>query len=182
MSSGGSTMSRRDRLILAVVGVAILYVLAVLFFFNWWKGAWSLARKNYEKAKTTLAGERQLIADRAYWQERLEQSQLQMPIVGEDDLPSTHWKAVVESLAQQNNFHIVSFSNDGREEDLGEVWELAIDIEFRSSLRRLVEFFYTLQTTEEGLFDVRMLEINGKKPGVLSGKFTLTCAYKKGSF
>jgi len=179
MSASG--ISRRNRLVLAVVGVVFLYGLAVLAFFKWWTPEWGRAVRAYDKAAAKLAGEKQLIRDRNVWSERLERSQLQMPMIDEDELSVTRWKRVVEGLARDHNFHILGYNSDGREEDLGEVWELALDIQYRSSLQRLIEFFYALDTTEEGLFDIRQLEISTKKPGELTGKFTLTCAYKKGS-
>lgn len=177
-------MSRRDRAVLAAAGVLMLYGLAAFLFFGMGRrDAWTKAQKGYERAAARLAGERALVADRDAWRDRLEAIQLQMPTIAEDELAATRWKRVVEKIAAAHSFHILGYgaTSDGREEDLGEVWELALDIQYRSSLARLVEFLYALDTSEEGLFDVRQIEIATKKPGELTGKFTLTCAYKKGS-
>lgn len=178
--SGFSSMSRRDRTIL--VAVALVAVLGfAAFCFVRGLGDWSVARKKYEKQTEKLDAQRHLIADREEWAERLERSQLQMPMIDTDELPATRWKRVVGTIARDHGFQILGYNNDGVEEDQGEVWELALDIQFRSSLRRLVEFLYALDTSDEGLFDVRQLEISTKRPGELTGKFTLTCAYKKGT-
>lgn len=179
-----SGMSRRDRAILAVVVLLLLYGFAALLFFTGRRAAWTKARQTHQTAVQRLAGERRLIADREAWSDKLEHIQLQMPMIPEDKLAVTHWKKIVEEIARNHSFHIIGYSADNKKEedkevDLGEVWELSLDIEYRSSLRRLVEFLYALNTSEEGLFDVRQLEVSTRKPGELNGKLTLTCAYKK---
>lgn len=179
-----SGMSRRDRALLAVVVMLLLYGFAALLFFMGRKDAWVKAQRDHQRAVQRLAGERQLVADREAWSDRLEHIQLQMPVIGEDKLATTHWKKIVEDIARPLSFHIVGYATDNKkeedkEEDLGEVWELSLDIQYRSSLRRLVEFLYALDNSEVGLFDVRKLEISQRKPGELTGNLTLTCAYKK---
>jgi len=179
-----SRMSRRDRAVLAVLAVVLLYGFAALLFVMGRGSAWETARKAFAKESRKFENERALIAKRAYWSDRLEEIRLEMPEIPEGELASTRWKRVVEKIAAAHSLQILGYSSnsDGVETDLGEVWELALDIQYRSSLQRLVEFLYALDTSKEGLFDVRQIDISKtKNPGELTGKFTLTCAYKKGS-
>ena len=70
------------------------------------------------------------------------------------------------------------------EEDHGGVWEMPVEVKYdNTSLQRLVEFLYAVNTAEDAMMDVREIEINaarGKNAGALHGKIVLTCAYLKG--
>jgi hypothetical protein len=71
------------------------------------------------------------------------------------------------------------------EEDHGGVWEMPVEVKYdNTSLLRLVEFLYAVNTVEDAMMDVREIEINaarGKNAGALHGKIVLTCAYLKGN-
>ena len=53
-----STMSRRERTACAVLGMAVLYGLAVLLFFTGREAAWAKARKAYAREAKTSASAR----------------------------------------------------------------------------------------------------------------------------
>lgn len=175
----GSGMPRRERAVLAVVLVVVLYAVAVLMWFMGREDAWAKSRKGYERAARQLAIENKLIAKRSSWLERAETESLKMPVAEEGESTQTRWQRMLEKVAGEYSIRIVS-EQPKAEEEHGGVWELPIEVKYEASLVRLVEFLYALNTAEGAMFDVRDLDISAKNNGVLSGKFTLTCAYMKG--
>ena len=177
--------SRRDRMVIAIVVVVALYALAALLWFTGRDQAWANARKGYEKELKTLQREKALIRDRALWEERAETKRLRMPLVGEGDVPATRWERIIERLAREYHVSVgKGLKAQQVEEDHGGVWEMPVDVKYdNTSLLRLVEFLYAVNTVEDAMMDVRELEINaarGKSAGALNGKIVLTCAYLKG--
>ena len=176
--------SRRDRMIIAIVVVVALYAFAALLWFTGRGDAWARARKGYEKELRTVEREKALIDDRAFWEERAEIKRLRMPLVGEDEMPATRWERIIEDLTTQ--YHVntgkgLKASED--EENHGGVWEVPVEVKFdNTSLQRLVEFLYAVNTAKGAMMDVRELEVSvrGKNVGAMNGKMVLTCAYIKG--
>ncbi len=183
MTTSGAK-SRRDRMIIAVVVVVVLYALAALLWFTGRGQAWANARKGYEKELKNVQREDALINDRGLWEERAETKRLRMPLVGEDEKPATRWERIVERLATQYHVSVGKGLKAQQEEDHGGVWEMPVEVKYdNTSLQRLVEFLYEVNTAEDALMDVREIEINaarGKSAGALHGKMVLTCAYLKG--
>ena len=177
--------SRRDRMVIAIVVVVVLYALAVLLWFTGRQVAWKKAREGYEKEVVTLRQQKKLIGDRDLWEERAETKRLRMPMVGEDDMPATRWERIIERLAQEYHVSVgKGLKAQQVEEDHGGVWEMPVEVKYdNTSLLRLVEFLYAVNTAEDAMMDVRELEINaprGKNAGALNGRVVLTCAYLKG--
>ena len=178
--------SRRDRMAIAIVVVVVLYALAALLWFTGRNQAWATARKGYEKEVKTLQREKALISDRDLWEERAETKRLRMPLVGEDEMPATRWERVIERLAEEYHVSVgKGLKAQQVEEDHGGVWEMPVEVKYdNTSLLRLVEFLYAVNTAEDAMMDVREIEINaprGKNAGALHGKVILTCAYLKGN-
>ena len=185
MTTSGAK-SRRDRMIIAIVVVVALYALAAFLWFTGRGDAWSRARKAYDKEVATFEREKALIRDRDLWEERAETKRLRMPLVGEDEMPATRWERIVERLAEQYHVSVgKGLKAQQVEEDHGGVWEMPVDVKYdNTSLLRLVEFLYAVNTVEDAMMDVREIEINaarGKNAGALHGKIVLTCAYLKGN-
>ena len=176
--------SRRDRMIIAVVVVGVLYALAAILWFTGRNKAWANARKNYEKELKTFEREKALINDRALWEERAEVKRLRMPFVGESEAPASRWERIIEILAEEYHVSVgKGLKAQQGEEDHGGVWEMPVDVKYdNTSLQRLVEFLYAVNKSEDAMMDVRELEIavRGKNVGALNGKLVLTCAYLKG--
>ena len=177
--------SRRDRMVIAIVVVVVLYALAVLLWFTGRQAAWEKARKGYEKEVVTLRQQKKLIGERALWEERAETKRLRMPLVAEDDMPATRWERIIERLAQKYHVSVgKGLKAQQVEEDHGGVWEMPVEVKYdNTSLLRLVEFLYAVNTAEDAMMDVREIEINaarGKNAGALHGKIVVTCAYLKG--
>ena len=178
--------SRRDRMVIAIVVVVALYALAALLWFTGRRQAWATARKNYDKEVKKLQREKALINDRPLWEERAETKRLRMPLVDEDEKSGTRWERVIERLARQYHVSVgKGLKATLQEEDHGGVWEMPVEVKYdNTSLLRLVEFLYAVNTVEDAMMDVREIEINaarGKNAGALHGKIVLTCAYLKGN-
>ena len=185
MTMSGSK-SRRDRMVIAIVVVVVLYALAALLWFTGRQPAWKKARADYEKEVKKFQREKALINDRALWEERAETKRLRMPQVQEDDNPGTRWERVIERLAKEYHVSVGKGLKAAQqvEEDHGGVWEMPVEVKYdNTSLLRLVEFLYALNNAEDAMMDVREIDINadrGKNAGALHGKIVLTCAYLKG--
>ncbi len=183
--------SRRDRMIIAVVAVAALYAFAALLWAMGRGKAWERARENYKKELMTLQSEKDLINDRPKWEARAEEARQRMPHVATDEKPektAAGWERVVERLAGEHHVNVgrrlkaqPHEKKDDREGESPEgVQEMPVEVVYENtSLQRLVEFLYAVNTAEDAMMDVRELEISakGKSPGALNGKIVLTCVY-----
>ncbi|MGN0846673.1 MAG: hypothetical protein ACI4RA_04730 [Kiritimatiellia bacterium] len=174
------TMSRRDRTILAIVGLVLFYGLAAMLFFSGRQAAWEKSRKAYDREAKKLARQKRLIAERPQWVARADEVSLKMPTAEEGESTQTRWQRILERIAAEHNVNILG-EQPKTEEDHGGVWEMPIEVRYEASLVRLVEFLYALENVEDAMFDVRDIDISAKNTGYLTGKFTLTCAYMKGS-
>ena len=107
-----------------------------------------------------------------------------MPTVADGTVSARRWERVIEDLTTQ--YHVntgkgLKASED--EENHGGVWEVPVEVKFdNTSLQRLVEFLYAVNTAKGAMMDVRELEVSvrGKNVGAMNGKMVLTCAYIKG--
>ena len=175
-----STMSRRDRTFIAVIGVMMLYGIAAAIFFMGRDKAWEKSRKAYDREVAKYERQKKLIGDRQSWQDRAEQVSVKMPMAEEDESTQTRWQRVLDRLATEHHISILG-EQPKPEEEHGGVWEMPIEVRYEASLVRLVEFLYALNNVEDAMFDVRDIDITSKNNGFLTGKLTLTCAYMKGS-
>ena len=175
-----STMSRRDRTLLAVIGILLLYGVAAALFFTGRDKAWEKSRKAYEREAKKFERQQKLITERNAWQTRAEEVSVKMPMAAEGESTQTRWQRILERIANEHSISILG-EQPKPEEEHGGVWEMPIEVKYEASLVRLVEFLYALNNVEDAMFDIRDIDITSKNNGFLSGKFTLTCAYMKGS-
>ena len=183
MTAAGAK-SRRDRTSIAVVVVVVMYALAAVMWFTGRGAAWTRARKGYEKERNALLREKALIGDRETWEERAEIKRLRMPTVEDGVVSATRWERVIEKLAEQYHVSVGKGLKAAQtEEDHGGVWEVPVEVRFdNTSLQRLVEFLYAVNTAKDAMMDVRELDVSvrGRNVGAMNGKMVLTCAYIKG--
>ena len=175
-----SKMSRRDRTLLAIVGVLLLYSVAAVLFFTRQGKSWERSRKSYEREEKEFERQKKLIGERSAWVARSEEVSVKMPTASEGESTQTRWQRILERVANEHSVNILG-EQPKPEEEHGGVWEMPIEVKYEASLVRLVEFLYALNNVEDAMFDVHDIDITSKNNGFLSGKFTLTCAYMKGS-
>jgi len=174
-------LSRRDRGILAVTGVLLLYGLTAGWWFMSQEDGVARARKNWEKARATRQKEARLISQRAQWNADYEAEREKMPTFPEGESTDTYWLTRMDALAQANNVAI-SQRQGGKEEEVGDVLEQPIEVKnWEASLESLVKFVCALEKADGAMFDVRNLVIRPSSGhnGYLKGSFSLSCAYMR---
>ena len=173
--------SLREKAILAIVGVIVLYAIAVGFWFFSAESAWKKAAKGYATAKATYQREVKLIGEKGKWTEAYESEKAQMPMFEAGKATDTTWRRKLDELAEKNHIAITS-ARTGKEIEAGDVLELPIEeIRWEGSLESLVRLMHELENTSEGMFDITQLNFKPipAKKGYLSGSFTLNCAYMR---
>ena len=171
----------RQKAVTAVLGVVVLYALAVILWFTSQEAAWRKARKNYESAKAKVASERKMISQKRRWTEDYELEKKAMPLFSGDQATDTKWLSVVDELARTNHVWISQREN-GKEIQAGDVYELeVVGRGWEGALESLVKFLHILENTDRGMFDVKTLNLkpNGAKKGYLKGSFSVSCAYMR---
>ena len=174
-----SAMSSKDRNLLLVAVVGVLYAFAALTAKKQVE-SWKVGRNAYRAAQKRLAEERALIAADGEWKARYEEVRDLMPTFAYERDVATHWLNVMDSVASRNGLTI-SRRQTGKELEVGDVFELPIECkDWEGSLESLVRFLYEL-SSEGAMLDVRQLFIRpSNRPGYLKGTFTLYCAYMRG--
>ncbi len=172
--------SLREKAILAIVGMALLYALAVVLWFVSQESAWKKAARTYRRACDTYEKELRLISERQKWNDAYEDEKSQMPTFAFGKTTDTTWLQKMDELAERHHISI-SQRQGGAEVEKGDVLELPIEVRnWEGALESLVRFLHELENTSEGMFDVASLSFKpSSKKGYLKGSFTLTCAYMR---
>ncbi len=170
----------REKALLAVVGVVVLYAIAAALWFLSAQSAWEKAMRNYRRAKATYQAECELIAERQRWTDAYESEKAAMPTFEAGKATDTTWLQKMDDMATKNRVQI-SQRQAGQEIEVGEVLELPIEVRsWEGSLEALVKFMYELENTDSGMFDIGQLNFKpSSKKGYLRGSFTLKCAYMR---
>ena len=172
--------SLREKALMAVVVVVLLYAGAVAYWFLAAEKSWTKAARDYAKAKETFAKEEKLIGEKRKWTDAYEEEKAAMPTFEVGKTTDTTWLSKMDELARKHRIQI-SQRQGGKEVSEGDVLELPIDVQsWEGSLEALVKFMHELENTSEGMFDVRAINFKpSAKKGYLKGRFTLTCAYMR---
>lgn len=176
-----STISSREKTMLLVAVVAVLYAFAGLSYKKQ-AANWKVAERVYLAAQKKVQDERALIAARDDWSARYEQMRDLMPVFPYEQDVDTYWLNIMDQTASRNGLTIARRQAIGKGEEIGDVFELPIDCKgWEGSLESLVKFLHDLQK-EGAMLDVRQLFIQpvSGKPGILKGTFILTCAFMRG--
>ena len=172
--------SLKEKALMAVLGMVLLYAVAVASWFFYAQDAWKKSSRAYNTAKETYLKERKLISERAKWASAYEDEKSNIPAFEDGKALDTTWNRVIGKILEENKI----WNRDiqaGKETDAGEVLELPIEVKnWEGSLEALVKFMYALENAEQGMFDVKNLNFKpSSKKGYLRGSFTLTCAYMR---
>ena len=172
--------SLREKAVMAMLGVIVLYAIAVGVWFFSAEDAWKKAAKNYDKAKDTYLKEVKLIGEKQKWTDAYEDEKAQMPTFEAGKATDTTWRRKLDEIAEKHHFLIAS-AQTGKEVEAGDVLELPIDVKsWEGSLEALVRLMHELENTSEGMFDITQISFRpSSKKGYLKGSFTLNCAYMR---
>lgn len=175
-----NSKSLREKALIAVVGVIMLYAVAAVLWFVSQEDAWKRAAKAYDRAKKTYESERKLIGERQQWNDAYEEEKAQMPTFAFGKSTDTTWLQKMDELAEKHHISIMQ-RQPGKEVEKGDVLELQIEVRnWEGALESLVRFMHELENTTEGMFDVGYLNFKpSAKRGYMKGSFTLTCAYMR---
>lgn len=175
-----NAMSLREKAVLAVLGMVLLYFLAAALWFVSQQDAWRKAARSYAQARKTYLDECRLISERQKWNQAYEDEKALMPMFEAGKVTDTTWQRKMEEIATKNHISI-SQRQVGKEEEVGDVYELPIEVKsWEGALESLVKFLHELENTDEGMFDVRTINMRpSSKRGYLKGSLTVTCAYMR---
>lgn len=180
--SAEKTMSLKERTIAAVIGVVLLYAVAVALWFMSQENAWRLSKKKYIQAREQRIREDRLIRQTAKWNNAYEAERAKMPTFEEDEKGiDVKFLSRMETLSQENAMTI-SRRQPGQEQEVGDVYELPVTVnDWEGSLDNLVKFIYALERDEDNMFDLSSLTVkpSASHRGYLKGSFVLTCAYMR---
>ena len=170
----------KEKAMMAVVAVVVLYAVAVGVWFFSAESAWKRAAKAYGKECDRYEQEEKLISERRKWNELYDREKAAMPTFEAGKATDTVWLRKVEDLARTNLVLITSIDS-GKEVEAGDVLELPIEVKaWEGSLEALVKFMHALENTSEGMFDVKEISLRpSQKKGYLRGSLSITCAYMR---
>ena len=170
----------REKAMLAVVAVVVLYAVAVGVWFFSAESAWKRAAKAYRRECDRYGQGEKLISERRKWNELYDREKAAMPTFEAGKATDTVWLRKVEDLARTNLVLITSIDS-GKEVEAGDVLELPIEVKsWEGSLEALVKFMHALENTPEGMFDVKEISLKpSQKKGYLRGSLSITCAYMR---
>lgn len=172
----------KEKALIATIAVVLMYALAGVTWFVYADGAWKKAAKTYERTTQTFEKEERLISQKRKWNDAYESEKAAMPMFADGQATDTTWLRKVEEIAKANNV-LITQSTYGKEIEAGDVLELPIEVRnMEASLESLVKFMHALETSTEGMFDIKELNVqpNKSKKGYLKGSMSITCAYMRG--
>lgn len=175
-----SARSQAERALMSIIGVVVLYAIAVAAWFFYAAEAWNKARRRYEDAAKTCVKEKRLIGEKTKWEEAYEDEKAQMPTFDAGKSTDTAWLRKMEEVAQRNLILLGQHYADA-EIDADDVKELPLKATgCEGSLEALVRFMHELENTDDGMYSISQLRLKpSRKQGYLNLDFTLNCAYMR---
>lgn len=171
----------KEKILVSIAGMIILYAIAVVAWFLYFEGSWRAAARKCDRERARYEREAALIGERERWDLAYESEKAAMPVFEGGKATDTVYLERIETLAREHRVLITQI-DAGEEIQADDVLELPIEVKsFESSLEALVKFMYALESTTNGMFDVKTLSVqpNKSKPGYLRGSFSLTSAYMR---
>lgn len=169
----------REKAVLAALGAGAVYALTALWGFTSCAKSWESSAKKEKRAFEIYERERNMISQRAEWDELYAEEASQIPVVEGAQSADTIWMGVMDGIATANNIFITE-RKPGREEESGDMQQTTVDIRWTGAVESLVKFMYDLENTDKGKFDVQSLSFSpGKKKGYMGGTMTLVCIFKR---
>lgn len=174
-------LSLRDRALLMILGIVVLYVAAGLAWIMSVQHKWTVSLKKYRDTVKKYERENDLIAQTDRWNMEYISEKEKMPMFPEGEDVDTHWMNMMDNLAT-TNYIAISRRQYGKEVSKGDVFELPVEVSgWEGSLEGLVKFLWDVQSNGQSMMDVSAITIRpSQKKGFLKGTFTLTCAYMRG--
>ena len=170
-------VSEREKGLLVVTVLVLLYG-ALFMVYGKQRDKINAAIGQRRQRETQLAMERDLISQRAIWDEAYGDNSSLMPVFESARQVETHWLNLVERLAKDSGLTIIR-RQVGEERQEGDVFEIPIECrEWEGSLESVVKFLYAVHS-EGAMLDVRKLTVRpaGGKAAAGTLRGSVYCAY-----
>ena len=157
----------REKAIMAMLGMAVLYAFAVILWFTSAESSWKKAAKAYDKAKKTYQSEVKLIGEKKKWTDAYENEKATMPTFEAGKATDTTWRRKLDEIAAKHLI-VISSAQTGKEVEAGDVLELPIEVKsWEGCLESLVKFMHELENTNDGMFDITQLNFKPSSKKVI---------------
>ena len=151
-------VSEREKGLLVVTVLVLLYG-ALFMVYGKQRDKINAAIGQRRQRETQLAMERDLISQRAIWDEAYGDNSSLMPVFESARQVETHRLNLVERLAKDSGLTIIR-RQVGEERQEGDVFEIPIECrEWEGSLESVVKFLYAVHS-EGAMLDVRKLTVH----------------------
>ena len=159
---------------------AMVLILAATYWFGQPKAkAWKAAVKDREALTRKMKEINRLLEDQTNVNQRLDALRKQLPQhpVGKD--VTAELLITLERTAQQHGLILLRREPE-KEKSVDDLYEVAINCTWESTLDALVHFLYALQI-QGAILDIRQLTLTPGQggPDRLKGNFTVDCAYTR---
>ena len=172
-------ISRRELILLLLTLAAALFgataILARPKF-----DAWKDIRRRQREVREAIEADRRLIGQRERWANDFDELKAYLPQYPMDKKMDIHWLSIMDTAAARHGVRIMKRQVEA-EERVGDIYELPIEVrDWEGSLAAIVGFLFDLQS-QGAMLDIRHLYMKPDKQKILSGRFTLYCAYTRES-
>lgn len=141
---------------------------------------WKAIRETKAELRRQVARDRELIASREQWAGELETLSGLLTEVPAGQKVDVFWLTMMDGKAEQHGIKVLRRSA-GEEKRMGDVYEMPIECQdWEGDLKSLVHFLFDLQSAG-AMLDIRQLQVRPKSGAELKGRFSLSCAYTRGS-
>lgn len=138
---------------------------------------WMDAREQRLRLAQQRTVAERLVAMRPRWEDDYTQLRARIPQHGATDPVTAEMLKMIRRLADEHQMSISRIEPD-KEQNIGDLYEVAIDCTWESTLESMVQFLYAVQT-QGAILDVRQLTVTPAQgaPGRLKGTFTVFVAF-----
>jgi Tfp pilus assembly protein PilO len=165
---------------LGVFTIAAALYGALFYFGSGQLSELQVIKSEQEQIRGSIAMSKELVAERATWEDQMGERQSMMPVFPADQRMDLHWLSVIESVAARHNFQILRHE-PGEEKQEGPIYELPVFVrQWEGSIESLVRFLFDIER-EGGMLDVRYLHVRPKDKTIRHGRLDIYCAYRRDS-
>lgn len=166
------------------LGLAWVTTMVLILAGTYWFGqprakAWKAAAKEREELGWKMKEIDHLLSDQTNVNQRLDVLRKQLPSHPQGKDVTAELLMTLERTAQQHSLILLRREPE-KEKSVGDLYEVAINCTWESTLDALVHFLYALHI-QGAILDIRQLTVTPGQggPDRLKGNFTVDCAYTR---
>lgn len=139
---------------------------------------WKKVNSGLETTQRRIDGYNKLLSSKDQWASQFADLRKMLPRYPAGKNVNIHWLSTMDRIASNSGVRIVK-REAKKEKKIGDVYELPIECrEWEGSLKAIKDFLVAIEK-EGAMLDMRNLLIKPKGNNLLSGRFTLYCAYTR---